>query len=217
MNYLRARLGIRDRDDEVGMTIVEVLVAITILGVLAAASLGVFLTGTAASLTQQRRQIAVTLASAALESARALPAERDSATGVSSLLAGRYQNATQSSWASNTSVPGVAQTYVRWDATATAASVPTLAISTTQTQSGTEFTVDALLGTCYLPQKGGACTTLTGHSSPPATAPAGYTEMLRVIVVVRWDAGKSCADGSCVYSAVTLVDVNSDLDWNTHE
>ena len=198
------------------MTIVEVIVAITILGVLAAASLGVFLAGTAASLAQQRRQLAVTLANAALEtSARCQPRRIPSSASAYSSAVGtrtplRRGGPPMPEWR------GPRRPIRAGIRPRPPASVPTLH-STTRRRATPYFTVDTLLGTCYLPQTRWNLHDLTGHSTPPEVV---SRRIHRNAARHRHRAmgGRQVVRGRQLhYSAVTLVDVNSDLDWNTHD
>jgi prepilin-type N-terminal cleavage/methylation domain-containing protein len=214
VNRLRVHLLPRAESDS-GMTLIEVVVAIAILAILSTASLGVYLSGLNASSNQQRREIAVTVANESLEIVNGWSTGTDSATGVSALYTGRAMKNVKDLFAAGAAVPGVSQTYAKWDPTASPPSASAgLPISRTATLSGTDFTADLYIGTCFQPKGGGDCT--DPFPVEPAVAPTGYTSLTRVIVNVRWTAGASCSAG-CSYWASTLIDLNKDLEWNTHD
>lgn len=218
MQIVRARpTGPADRES--GFSLVEVVIAIAILGILSTASLGVYLSGLNSATTQQRRQVAIALANSAMEKAVATP--------IAGLTAGRGMNAVQTRWTANLpratdlpSVAGVDTTYQLWDSAAPVAGYGTLPIFDTSNQvNGTKYTVDTLVGSCFQKraavgtQPGGPCTVTTGWPVAPAT-PTDRIRMIRVIVVVRWSAGAGCGSGACNYSTTTLLDSSSELTWN---
>ncbi len=199
-----------------GLSLLEVIVAIAIMTIVATASATLALTGIAAASTQERRQVAVTIASSTLEIVGAQTVAINSATGVSNLFTGRTSTAVASAWSANSSGPGVGTTYAASDPTATTSSVASLPITSSATQVGTAYSVTTLLGTCYEPIAGGDCARVSGYpTTPPATVPTGYTDLIRAIVIVSWTAGKKCSSG-CTYTASTLIDPSADLVWVNH-
>jgi prepilin-type N-terminal cleavage/methylation domain-containing protein len=218
VNRLRVHLHPR-ADSDSGMTLIEVVVAIAILAILSTASLGVYLSGLNASSNQQRREIAVTVANESLEIVNGWSTGFVAATGKSALYTGRAKVDVQALFTAGAAVPGVTQTYPEWDgtaaATATSATTSDLPITRKVIRSGTEFIANLYIGTCFQAKAGGNCTA-PGYPTKPSTVPAGSTSLTRVIVDVRWTAGASCAAG-CSYSAVTLIDLNKDLEWNTND
>ena len=213
MNRIRRSLG-RFTAESSGMTLVEVIVAIAIMSIVATAAIGLAISSTIGSVSQQRRAIAVTVANAAMERASGLPA--------ASLFAGRALMAVNTSFSNNSSVSGVSTTYQDYDKTSPLPGTQTVLIDALTTQNGTAYTVTSIIGTCF--QKlgtnsgqtaGGDCTKVDSATYAPLT-PAGYTRLTRVIVVVGWTAGQECAvTGSCVYTISTLIDSHSDLEWKT--
>ncbi|MBC7590607.1 MAG: type II secretion system protein [Salinibacterium sp.] len=214
MNLVRRSLD-RFSSEASGMTLVEVIVAIAIMGIVATAAIGLAITSTIGSVSQQRRAIAVTVANAAMEQANGLPA--------ASLFSGRSFSDVQSSFANSSSTSGVSKTYQEYDHTIPLPGSQTVPISTTTTQNGTLYTVTTIIGTCF--QKlgtnggqtaGGDCTKYDSAITAPPT-PVGYTPLVRVIVIVGWTAGQECAGvGSCVYTISTLIDSHLDLEWKTN-
>ena len=219
MKNLHARAILR-ADREAGFTLIEVVIAIVVLGVLSTASLSIYLQSTSSASAHQRREIAITIANQTLENVNVWSTGIDLASGISSLYTGRTQSRVQQYWDSNTDVAGVAQTYPVWD-TRSPAVDEGLPITPTDpvVRNGTEFTVETLIGTCYQRKTGGDCTRIPGWSGYPLAISeankAIYTPLTRVIVIVRWTAGDSCDGGDCVYQAATLIDLNTDLEWNT--
>jgi hypothetical protein len=133
---------------------------------------------------------------------------------VSSLYTGRSSTAVSAAWAANASVVGIAQTYAAYDPTATIASVPLIPITSSTAQAGTTYTVQTLIGPCYEPKSGGDCIVVSGATM--SVTPSGYTPLIRVVVLVTWAAGNSCAASGCSYTASSLVDPNKDLGWLTN-
>jgi len=203
-----------ETSNDAGFTLIEVVVAIAMLGILSTAALGVYLSGVNSAATQQRRQVAIAIANSAMEKAIAWPA------GTATI--GRGANAVSARWTANDSIPGVRTTYKSFDASAPTNAVGALPVTNASGNSvnGTNYTVDILVGTCFQIkptvglQPGGPCTVTTGWPNQPAV-PSNKTKLTRVIVVVRWTAGAGCATGNCNYHASTLIDSNLELDWNT--
>ncbi|MET4582817.1 prepilin-type N-terminal cleavage/methylation domain-containing protein [Conyzicola nivalis] len=223
MKNLHARALSRvDRED--GFTLIEVVVAIVILGILSTASLGIYISSANASTMQQRREVAVTIANQQMELVNSWSTEPNAASGTSELYTGRKRTDVTTAWAANSTISGVAQTYPVWDQRLTPplpAAIPIVKADPVQL-NGTTFSVETLLGTCYqLKGIGGNCGKVTGFAGYP-TAPsssmlATYTPLTRVIVIVRWTAGSMCSSGDCSYVTSTLIDLNGDLTWNTHD
>jgi prepilin-type N-terminal cleavage/methylation domain-containing protein len=198
---------------DAGLSLLEVIVAVALVTIVMTASAALCLTGIATASAQERRQVAVTIASGMMESVGAQSVATNSVTGVSGLYTGRSSSAVSAVWAANPSTVGVSQTYSAWDPTATIASVPVIPITSTSTQAGTTFTVQTLMGPCYEPKAGGDCTIVAGATG--TVTPSGYTRLIRIVVVVTWTAGDSCAASGCSYTTSSLVDPSSDLGWLT--
>lgn len=215
MKLIRQRM----HTDDSGMTLIEVVVAISLVGIISAAAIGLSITSQKGTSVQQRQELAVTIASEAMEAANAQSAATNPSTGMSYLYRGRTQAQVEVAWTANLGVSGLAATYMGWDTATVVPPDQALPISKPVVRNGTEYTVYTLLGTCYMPSTsaGGDCKKITGSdATPPATVPADQTVLNRVIVVVRWTAGEGCSASGCSYQAATLVDAHSDLLWNTH-
>jgi prepilin-type N-terminal cleavage/methylation domain-containing protein len=205
VKVLRGRLSAATRTD-VGMTLIEVVVAISILAVLSTAVLGVYLAGTNSASAVQRRDVAVTIANQVLETANAvLP---------STIYSGRSAAEVDALRVANNGVDGVAQMYLTSDSTSPLPAPATLPLTSSTNLGGTTYTVNTLVGRCFQPKIGGPCTAPTGWPYEPSAVPANMMALSRVVVVVRWSTGATCKPVACRYVATTLVDSNSDLKWN---
>jgi prepilin-type N-terminal cleavage/methylation domain-containing protein len=188
-----------DQRREDGLSLVEVIVAIAIISVVALASASLTINGISLASSTERQQVAVTVANGAMETA--------SAQAVASIYSGRKQLDVTNAFTANSAVPGVAATNPVWDTASPLPAAQALPITPASiTESGTRYDTTILVGSCNQPRKGGDCV---------KTATAGYIPLIRVIVVVRWMAGKTCAAGGCYYSTTTLVDPGSELTWVT--
>jgi len=189
-------------ESDAGMSLIEVVIAISLLAILVTASLGVYLSSSNASAALQRREVAVTIASQTLETVGVL--------APATLYTGRTAAAVESLRAANVGIPGIDQTYK----VSGAAGTVTVPLTSEQTFSGTKYTVSTVIGTCFQDKKGGTCTGAP-NSVQPAVVPVGKTVLSRVIVVVRWGAGASCRPVACSYFSTTLIDAHSDIEWRT--
>ena len=204
-----------------GFTIVEVVVAIFLVMVVMTAALPLVLNGAKLSASQQRKQVAVTVASDALERVRA----HTSGTTVSldSLVSNRTKASVQSAWsdARYSGIPGLNTTYPAWD-NSSPSGTGDIPVTYTDNPTGTtDYDVAVFIGSCYqnpadrtnadcgLHSAGGTTDNGTGSGAYKA-------RMARVIVVVRWSAGEGCtaaSDSPCQYHASTLYNLNSDQEW----
>lgn len=208
------RRALAARDE--GFTLIEVVVSLTLMSVMATAALYFFVGGTRAVTQQQRAQSSVVVANQAMELAYGVSAKPSG--GVSGLLVGRTQAAVAAQWTGVTSVEGMAQAYQAWDPTATSGDTPAVPLTSTTELDGITYTSTTYIGACYRPMAATAtddCGLLPGLLTAPATVPSGYARMLRVMVLVSWPASSgTCAAGACQYQVSSLVDPNTDLEWN---
>lgn len=229
MIAIRRRLGLPRRSDS-GLSLIEVVVAVVIVSIVALASAGLGIQGISTSTAQQRQQVAVTIANSAMEavSAANISINTYATPSVSGFYTGRDQASVNAAFTAQAGQPGVAQTYAAWDpnpavTAATVEALPIVSTPSATTTNGTAYTVTTLIGPCYelslqssWPASGPLCTELTGQSTPPTTVPAGYTQMIRAIVVVNWTAGKTCSGaGGCNYTISTLFAPQDDPEWIT--
>ena len=195
------------RDD--GFTLIEVVVALVLLGLIAASSATFFLRSSVASSEQQRNQAATALATRAMDTARSVRPDY--------LLAGRFKDTVNAQWTAS-STPLKASTFPAWDGAAGAASVATLPLTTEVKETGQTYKVSTLVGVCFRPTgnlTNDQCTKATAANADSAVA--GYVRMLRVVVEVSWKSGNGstrCSAGTCTYRADTLVDPSAELRWS---
>ncbi|MCB2175886.1 MAG: prepilin-type N-terminal cleavage/methylation domain-containing protein [Actinomycetales bacterium] len=204
-----------------GFTLIEVVVALILLGIVATGAMYFFINGTRTSSHLQRSQDAVAVANAAMERAYGIDPKDNVATGVPGLAVGRAQTDVDASFAQLAAlgIAGVSDTYPVWDPTVSTSSGAALPIVDQATHSGQQFTVTTLVGACYRTNSPTAtdqdCVKLSGYASEPATVPTGQVRMLRTIVVVTWDAPVGeCGGSLCTYELSALVDQSEDLKWN---
>lgn len=199
-----------------GFTMIEVLAAIVILGIVTTAATLFSIQALQATETQQRRQVAVAIATEAMEAVNSRVATVEAGTGVSYLLGGRNQTLVTNAWTANSAVVGVAQTYAAWDPGAASTASPRIPLTGTETRNGTIYSVTTLIGWCYQSELTSDCIKVAGSATPPASPSSSLANrMLRVITVVRWSAGEQCSVTPCDVQIVTLVDGSGDLEWKT--
>jgi prepilin-type N-terminal cleavage/methylation domain-containing protein len=202
------------------MTLIEVIVAISIMAIVATAATALTITGISSSAVLQRREIAVTVANSAMETASAAPAATTSYSNsqYSQLVSGRSAAEVSSSWpADGGTVSGIKNTYQAWDPSPGGNGGEAVPLSISVMRSGTTYTAKTYIGTCFQPTSGGDCVRVGGAGSiAPQTVPSGYSSLLRVIVVVSWTAGASCKPTACQYQTSSLVDAHPDQEWNSN-
>ncbi len=210
------------------MTLVEVMVAVAVVAVVAISAGALTINGLNTATFQENRQVAVTIASGVMEGINAHSAAINGSSGVSDLLTGRSQTDSQAAFSGNSSFTAVAKTYPTWDKSPVVTPPQTIPINNALpiTQGGTNFTTQTLIGLCYEPTTAAAaallttgwdCVKLAGYAAAPATTPANFAPVLRVIVIVQWTSGLRCATaGSCSYVTTTLFDYHPDLEWISH-
>lgn len=217
------------RASDAGLTLIEVLAAVIIIVIVSLAAAGLSINGIQTATAQEREQVAVTIANGAMENVSGWSAATNSGTGISNLYTGRCMSDVNTSFTANSTIPGVSATYPVWDTVATAASncsAPSIAATKSPSgtgafllaaQNGTKYTLTTIIGACYEPIAGGSCAKITGQPSNPAITPAGYTPLIRVIVVVSWPAttagGNRCSVSGCYYETTTLIDGHPELNW----
>ena len=212
----------KTRDD--GFTLIEVIVALVLLGIVATAALYFFISGTRTTTHLQRSQNAVTVANEAMEMAYAVePRDATAVPGTPSIVLGRTQASVTDAWtaAAALGIEGVADTYPLWDPTASASSAPALPLTLTREHSGMTYEVSLLVGSCFRSSSvispDQPCTRLAAYTGDPGDAgtPNGMVRMLRVIAVVTWEStAGECPEASCTYQLSGLMDRSGDLKWN---
>ncbi len=194
-----------DSAQDGGFTLIEVVIAISLLLLMTLPFASSYVTSITATTDSHIADVAVTLASTALDKAQALDATN---LGGTALLQGRDCTSVGTQWAAALP-PGVslADTVKQCDSSAASGSGATAPLPTspvTTTVSGHTFTVYYYVGTCYY-QSAGDC----------LQTPTTSEELYRVIVDVTWSAPQGgCGTAGCDYVASTLVSGSSDPIFN---
>lgn len=196
-----------------GFTLVEVLVAVVIVGILGLSAAYLAIQGTQSSTSLQRESLATTVAVQAAEDIASRYAGIEPSLGVSGLVGGRTEDDALALWDEYSEYSIVDTMYPLFDPTADDDAVPRVPIHSDRTLSGTDFTVATLIGTCYRTAGSGTCERLEGIDTRPTTPPTDYYEVIRVAVIVEWTAGAACADDPCSFELVTMIDANPDHEW----
>ncbi|WP_141704318.1 putative Ig domain-containing protein [Planobispora rosea] len=191
--------GVPARPDA-GFTLVEMLVAIAVIGVVMSA-LAVFFTNSMNFAGQQRgKQVAVQLAGDAIERARALKG--------TSLAAGRGKTSSEDQWKS---AHPKASTYLgsmerAWDkdsALNAGAKAPLPTKPNIVTVNGVKYEQNWYVGHCVQQVVTASAQEQTCVKPGPVSGPADVP-FYRVVVAVSWPH-KGCENGQCVYVTSTLI------------
>jgi type II secretory pathway pseudopilin PulG len=219
LEALYRRLRAASRSDEVGFSLIEVIVALTLLLFIMSASVVFFVRSLQVSGLQQQRQAATALGEQQLELARnIIPGD---------LLCGRTQTNVNAAWTA-----GLASTSTELKAelaaTATAQdwTLPTpahMACGDTSWVAGTEaipsgqttvvvgkttFKYQVFIGDCWV-----VGTTCSNGSTAPYIGVNANKYVYRIVVAVSWTpkAGQSCSTGlTCYFVDESLRDWHSD-------
>lgn len=226
------------RPDE-GFSMIEVIVAIVILGIVASSALWFFINGMQTSSNLNRQQTAVTIATSTMEQTFAVSPQ--TTAGVSGLVVGRSASAVNAAMAElspsgtnpgamvgslkfngGAGIDGVVTSYPLADPAGGTPVIPIKDATANLKRANVQYTAYTFIGACYRETTTSAtekpCQKATGYlgTTEPATPPTGYARMLRIIVVVTWaPIGTECGTGGiCSYDVATLVDPSLDLAWN---
>jgi type II secretory pathway pseudopilin PulG len=196
---------------DAGLSVVEVIVALAVIGTVMTA-MAPFLVRSMVVVYQQRgEQAAVTIANDALERARALKP--------SSLLVGRGEQTTKQQW---TSAPDPVRPYLStmkqdWDPTdpTAGAAAPLPTAPAVVTAYGTQYAQSWYVGRCWQPRADPTRLTMAVADCVPAQAASTDVPFLRVVVAVTWQAAAtvtqgSCKAGVCAYVASALLSAGTD-------
>lgn len=205
----------RKQDREHGLTVIEVIVAITLVGLVSTAAISFFISGVSSVSESQRKQVAVTLANGAIEQARSVAPTAINAAGTSGLVKGRSQTAVQAVWDEVTALNADDTSDMRivWDPESglTEANqwVP---LRTTNRVDSQNFEITTLIGTCHRPKL--ATTNESECTRDAVVAPLTENiQLYRVRVIVRWAENEVATPKT--YSLTTLIDPSIDAIWNT--
>ncbi|WP_061965919.1 type IV pilus modification PilV family protein [Demequina aurantiaca] len=200
-----------------GFTLVEVIWALFLLGLIAMGALALFIHGVKTTAHLQRNQAAVSLASGAMDVARSVSGGPVNAVGTSGVIKGRSETAVKAVWNDATALEpsDTADMTIAWDPegglTPDKQWVP---VRTTQTVDNQEFTIDTLIGKCYRQRSASVVDQNCTATNPGGPSSTDYVEMYRARVVVRWDEGAASA-GENSYRMSSLIDPSEDATWNT--
>lgn len=177
---------------DAGFSLIEMIVAITVIGVVMTALTSFFVTSLAATSRQRGTQVAIQLAGDGIERVRALKG--------SSVLAGRDHASSTRQWQDAVTgvLPYLTGMQQVWDPAAAtdaggSAALPTTPRSITINQ--VPYDVHWYVGRCWQPAAGGDCGTAQS---------AGYVGFLRVVSAVTWPENR-CTDGTCSFVTSTVV------------
>jgi prepilin-type N-terminal cleavage/methylation domain-containing protein len=198
------------RDRASGFALIEVMVALVLIGVVATAVLAFFTGAMRATSHLQRTQSAYAVAAEAMEKVRSISAV-ELPGGTSGILMGRAKLDVLARWAAAATIDTAGSTAV-WDLTVpltvtTSVSPAVPLVVPDLVRSGIHYTVTTLIGECYL-LADQSCTV-------PQTGTA--VRVFRVTVVVGWkptSAGACSGAALCVFRMSSLVDPNPESNWN---
>lgn len=211
---LRRRAG-EDRD--AGFTLIEILVAMVLMAIVMS-SLAVFFIGAQKSSSALRmRQSATVVADAAMDNVHAID--------VTKILAGRDKTSSDAQWAAPPVGVDLTSMTELYDTTtpapasgfgATLSTDPTSGqpmglptVPETKKVNGTPFNVSYMIGQCYVPDGGGACT---------KTGTATSVRMDRIVVAVNWTIkGLACPLHICAYVIGSLLSPVGDPTFNVNQ
>lgn len=208
-----------------GFTLIEVIVALVLLGIVATGALYFFIQGTRTTSYLQRSQDAVSVANEAMERAHAINPLDSLTARVTGLVVGRAQADVQAAWtsAATLGIEGVSETYPLWDPGpgVTDSASAALPLTYQSSHSSQTYDVTLLVGSCFRSRStvspDQVCGKLTGLASDPGVTgtPAGMVRLLRIIAFVTWSgASQQCSSNVCSYQLSGLLDQSGDLTWN---
>jgi prepilin-type N-terminal cleavage/methylation domain-containing protein len=170
-----------------GFTILEMTVALAVMGIITAAVTTFFIRTITVINYERGKQVAIQLTDDAIERARALKG--------SAILAGRDHSSVHDQFTVPKASSLLGSQQLVWDTTALLGAGATAALPTaprTVTVNGVAYKQYWYVGACWQPRAGGAC-----DVTPDAVA------YFRVVVAVTW-VDKACT-GDCSFVASTLV------------
>ena len=194
-----------------GFSLIEVIVALFIVGMIASAVLVFFVRGSSTASHLQRTQASASIATQAMEKVRSVRPRPGSPTVPTPLVIGREKADVAAGFAKVAALDPtlVAETNQLWDPAPSGD--PTLKVEHEVRVSDMTYDVTTLIGSCYRAKSASASDTTCVRTNPGASAALVY----RAIVVVTWDPGvEKCGGDGCFYPMTTLIDPNTDATWN---
>jgi prepilin-type N-terminal cleavage/methylation domain-containing protein len=206
----------RQTSGDGGFSLVEVLTAIAVIATVMTAAAPFLISSVIASDKQGNQQVAIQLATDALERARALEPR--------SLLSGRGELAVKQQWDSAlTAVKRhLATMRTAWDPTllgsAAGRTAPLPTAANPVSSGNNQYTQNWYVGTCWQDKLTAGHTDVGDCTAPadPAVTPTGPV-FLRVLVAVTWNSRRPCPEDSCVYVASMLASVGPDPLFETKQ
>ncbi len=202
----------RTTTDE-GFSLIEVIVALFIVGMVASAVLMFFMRGSSTASHLQRTQAAASVATQAMEKVRSVYPRPGAAADPTPLVIGRTQAEVNAAFSTVAALDPdlVAETNQLWDPAASASPTVTLPVTRQVRVSEMTYDVTTLIGSCYRAKSASASDTTCVRVNPGA----GSTLVYRAIVVATWDPGVAkCGGDGCLYTMTSLIDPTSDAVWN---
>jgi prepilin-type N-terminal cleavage/methylation domain-containing protein len=190
-----------NRDDR-GFTLIEVMVALGIVGTVMASLAVFFVRSSTTQHHQADTQVAAQLAAGSMDYVSQLPG--------ANVLLGRTQAAVQAEWQAPAAAVYLdpARTELAWQDPALSASSAVQGLPTTPetiqlTTDSTPYQRWWYVGSCWQAKTGGDCTVVsTGLRSL-------YVPMYRVVVAITWNA-PDCGTTKCQYVAAMLTETTLD-------
>jgi len=206
-----------------GFTLIEVVVALFLLGVVATAVLVFFVKGVQTSGKLQRDQSANAVAMQSMETVRSISPQLKNAAGTPVLVTGRSNTTVTAFWAAAdlNDISGMTKlsdpAAAVWDpngATPDPATVPnrkTVTLASSNTNATTVYTVTTLIGQCFR-----VASPLATDRACTKVDPGSGVKMFRIVVVVTWKPTNKdqCGGTVCTYRTTALMDPNADASWN---
>ncbi|WP_170207817.1 Ig-like domain-containing protein [Rarobacter incanus] len=197
---------------DAGMSLIEVIVALTLIGMVATAAAMFFISGLTTTKKLQSDQVAATVANQALDAARAVSPQPAKTGDLSGILRGRAKSDVEAAFAANAADSSDLVKTDVWDPAGLAGtSDDWVPLNYTTNVANTTYDVTTLIGGCY------RSATASTSAQQCLTSRTVATDVLiyRVRAVVKW-TGKGCTDQTCTYRATTLIDPSQDVFWNTN-
>ena len=206
-----------------GFTLIEVVVALFLLGVVATAVLVFFIKGVQTTAHLQRDQAADGIAVKAMEDVQTISAQAANGAGTPILVVGRSATTVAALWAKFPS--DVAQmnplsdpAAAVWDPAsgtpdpATIPDVTTVDLVNGSTHIKTTYTVTTLIGYCWR-----VASATAADESCTQSDPGGAAKVFRTVIIVSWkptSSGQCGGAATCEYRLTGLMDPTKDASWN---
>ena len=205
-------------EDEKGFTLIEIVIAISLLVIMMVPFADAYITSFSATTDADTREVAAMVADSALDQARALDAT-DQQNGCL-LLAGRDATDVANQWTNP--APGTSQllseTAQASDTSqdcASSASTPLPATAQTKTVGSQSFALNYYVGMCW--ESGNTSGSSSNTCTDPSTPPSTDYELYRVIVAVTWAAPRGgCGSSGCDYVTSTLISTSSNPSFDVN-